>query len=107
METYLLLDIGDREAVDTGSARSLITRDPVERRDQRCRVVHEIDQIIEPAARIGHRPTVKLGLLASAAEATARLVLAAAASNPGRRHRHDHRPGNPPARGRPPRRNGR
>jgi hypothetical protein len=24
--------------------------------------VHEVKQVIEPAARIGHRPTVKLGL---------------------------------------------
>ena len=39
-----------------------VARDPVERHDQRRRVVHEVEQVIEPAARIGHRPTVKLGL---------------------------------------------
>ena len=35
---------------------------PGERHLQRRRVMHEVEQIIEPAARIGHRPTVKLGL---------------------------------------------
>ena len=39
-----------------------VARDPVERHDQRRRVVHEVEQVIEPAAGIGHRPTVKLGL---------------------------------------------
>lgn len=29
---------------------------------QRHRIVHEIEQVVEPAARIGRRPTVKLGL---------------------------------------------
>ena len=42
--------------------RTLVARDPVERHDQRRRVVHEVEQVIEPAARIGRRPTVKLGL---------------------------------------------
>ena len=57
-----LLDVGDRQAVDAGSVRPPVARDPVERHDQRRRVVHEVEQVIEPAARIGHRPTVKLGL---------------------------------------------
>jgi hypothetical protein len=57
-----LLDVGDREAVHTGRARPLVSRDPTERHDQRRRVVHEVEQVIEPAARIGHRPTMKLGL---------------------------------------------
>ena len=39
-----------------------VARDPVERHDQRRRVVHEVEQVVEPAARIGRRPTVKLGL---------------------------------------------
>jgi hypothetical protein len=39
-----------------------IPRDPVERHDQRRRVIHEVEQVVEPAARIGRRPTVKLGL---------------------------------------------
>jgi hypothetical protein len=33
-----------------------------ERHDRRRRVVHEVEQVVEPAARNGHRPTVKLGL---------------------------------------------
>ena len=40
----------------------MVTRDPAIRNDQRRRVVHEVEQVIEPAARIGRRPTVKLGL---------------------------------------------
>ena len=42
--------------------RAPVARDPVERHDQRRRVVHEIEQVIEPAARIGRRPTVQFGL---------------------------------------------
>ena len=45
-----------------GVSASGVTRDPVERHEQRCRVVHEVEQVIEPAAGIGRRPTVKLGL---------------------------------------------
>lgn len=56
------LDVGDGQAVDAGRSGSGVARDPIERHDQRCRVVHEVEQVIEPAARIGHRPTVKLGL---------------------------------------------
>ena len=40
----------------------LVARDPVERHQQRRRVVHEVEQVVEPAAGIGRRPTVKLGL---------------------------------------------
>ena len=58
----LLLDVGDREAVHARSPGPGVARDPVERHDQRRRVVHEVEQVVEPAARIGHRPTVKFGL---------------------------------------------
>ena len=47
---------------DTGGVGPAVGRDPVPRHDQRGRVVHEVEQVIEPAARIGRRPTVKLGL---------------------------------------------
>ena len=57
-----LLDVGDRQAVHAGSVGAPVARDPAERHDQRRRVVHEVEQVIEPAARIGRRPTVKLGL---------------------------------------------
>lgn len=56
------LDVGGRQAVDAGRVGSPVAGDPVERHEQRCRVVHEVEQIVEPAASIGHRPTVKLGL---------------------------------------------
>jgi hypothetical protein len=59
---HTFLDIGDREAIDAGGTGTPVTRDPVERHDQRRRVVHEIEQIIEPATMVGRRPTVKLGL---------------------------------------------
>ena len=39
-----------------------VSRDPDERHHQRRRVTHEIEQVIEPAARIGRRPTVQFGL---------------------------------------------
>ena len=58
----LLLDIGDREAVHASSPGPGVARDPVKRHDQRRRVVHEVEQIVEPAARISRRPTVKFGL---------------------------------------------
>ena len=45
-----------------GVLRAPVARDPVKRHDQRRRVMHEVEQIIEPAARISRRPTVKLGL---------------------------------------------
>jgi hypothetical protein len=34
---------------------------PGQRREQRRRVMHEVKQVIKPAARIGRRPAVKLG----------------------------------------------
>ena len=61
-DTQALLDIGGRETVDAGRVCAPVTRDPGERHDQRCRVVHEVEHIVEPAAGIGRRPTVKLGL---------------------------------------------
>jgi transposase len=57
-----LLDAGDRQAVHAGSVRAVVTRDPAERHDQRRRVVHDVERVIEPAATISRRPTVKLGL---------------------------------------------
>ena len=60
--SHLLLDPGDGPPIRTGGVGPAVGRDPVPRRDQRGRVVHEVEQVIEPAARIGHRPTVKLGL---------------------------------------------
>jgi hypothetical protein len=56
-----LVHVGDGHAVHPGGVRAPVARDPVERYEQRRRVTHEIEQIIEPAARIG-RPTVELGL---------------------------------------------
>jgi len=45
-----------------GRAGTPVACNPGERHDQRHRVTHEIEQVIEPAARICRRPTVKLGL---------------------------------------------
>jgi len=59
---HLLLDVGDREAIHASSAGAGVTRDPVKRHNQRRRVTHEVEQVVEPAARIGRRPTVKFGL---------------------------------------------
>ena len=60
--SHLLLDPGDGPPVRTGGVGPAVCRDPVPRHDQRGRVVHEVEQVVEPATRIGHRPTVKLGL---------------------------------------------
>jgi len=60
--SHALLDLGDRQAVHTGRVRAVVARDPVKRHDQRRRVMHEIEQVVEPAAGIGRRPTVKPGL---------------------------------------------
>ena len=57
-----LLHRVDGPAVHAGSVPAAVPRDPVERHEQRGRVVHEIEQVVEPAAGFGHRPTVKLGL---------------------------------------------
>jgi hypothetical protein len=56
------LDPGGRQAVHAGRVRAGVARDPLERHQQRRRVTHEVEQVIEPAARVGRRPTVKLGL---------------------------------------------
>ena len=58
----LFLDAGDRKAVDTGGPGSGVAGNPVERHDQHRRVIDEVEQVIKPAALIGRRPTVKLGL---------------------------------------------
>ena len=58
----LVFDVGDRKAVHAGRPGTGVARDPIERHDQRCRVVHEVEQVVEPAAGIGRRPTVKFGL---------------------------------------------
>ena len=55
-------DVEGRQAVHAGGPGSLVARDPVERHAQRRRVVHEVKQVVEHAAGIGHCPTVKLGL---------------------------------------------
>ena len=57
----LLHDV-DGLPVHARGVPAAVPRDPAERHEQRRRVVHEIEQVVEPAARIGHRPTVKLGL---------------------------------------------
>src|SRR5260370_5878666 len=59
---HFLLDIRRGDAVDAGGVRALVACDPGERHDQRRRVVHEIEQDIKPAARIGRLPPVKLCL---------------------------------------------
>jgi hypothetical protein len=40
-----------------------VTRNPAERYEQRRRVVHEVERVIEPAAWIGRRPTVGLACI--------------------------------------------
>ena len=60
--SHHLLDVVGGQAVHARSVRALVARDPGERHDQRRRVVHEVEQVIKPAARISRRPTVKLGL---------------------------------------------
>jgi len=60
--SHLVFDPGGGHAVRARGVCAVVSRDPVKRHEQRRRVVHEVEQVIEPAARIGHRPTVKLGL---------------------------------------------
>ena len=57
-----LLHVEDGHAVHARSVRAPVPRDPSKRHDQRRRVVHEIEQVIEPAAMISRRPPVQLGL---------------------------------------------
>ena len=61
-DTDLLFDVGDRAAVHPGSAGPGVARDPIKRHLQRRGIADEIEQVVEPAARIGRRPTMKLGL---------------------------------------------
>jgi hypothetical protein len=56
------LHLGDGQPVHPGGVRTGVARDPVKRHEQRRRVAHEVEQVIEPAVGIGRRPTVKLGL---------------------------------------------
>src|ERR1019366_1714500 len=51
-----LLDEGDRQAVHARCVRSLVTRDPFKRHQQRRRVVHEVEQVVEPAANQDRPP---------------------------------------------------
>ena len=56
---------GDRpwcDLVDPGRAGALVGPHPVPRRSEEGRVIDQVEHIIETAARIGHRPTVQLGL---------------------------------------------
>ena len=57
-----LFDVFGGYPVHARRVRALVARDPAERHEQRRRVVHEVIQVIKPAAGIGRRPTVKLGL---------------------------------------------
>ena len=57
-----LFDQRDSHAIHAGRVRAPVTRNPAKRHDQRRRVMHEIEQVIKPAARIGRRPAMKLGL---------------------------------------------
>jgi hypothetical protein len=47
-----LFDIGDYQAVHARRLDALITRHPVKRHDQRRRVMHEVERVIKPVARI-------------------------------------------------------
>jgi len=57
-----LLDVSGADAVDPSRSGSRVARDPGPRDQQRGRVTYEIEQVIEPATRFGHRPTVQFGL---------------------------------------------
>jgi hypothetical protein len=57
-----LFDVGDPQAVHAGRSGPGIARDPLERYEQRRRVVHEVEQVVELATGIGRRPTVKFDL---------------------------------------------
>jgi hypothetical protein len=51
-DTDLGFDPGDGPPIRTGGLGLAVGRDPVPRHHQRGRVVHEIEQVVEPAARI-------------------------------------------------------
>jgi hypothetical protein len=56
-------------------ARPGVARDPVERHHQRRRIMHEVEQIVEPAGRIGRRPGADdVVLWVRAAETASRLA---------------------------------
>jgi len=57
-----LLDVSDREAINTRSKRTLVARDPGERRNQRRRVTQEVNRSSKRRPGLGRRQTVKLGL---------------------------------------------
>ena len=50
------------DLVDPGGASALVGPHPVPRGSEEGRVIDQVEHIIEAAARIGHRPTVQLGL---------------------------------------------
>src|SRR6478752_5967462 len=58
----MLFNRGDGQTVNPRCVRTSVTRDPVERHNQRRRVVHKVEQVLEPAVSIDRRPTVQLGL---------------------------------------------
>jgi len=62
LDTDALFDQPDGHAVHAGRVRAPVALDPAVRHIQRRRIMHEVEQVIEPAARIGRRPAVKLGL---------------------------------------------
>jgi len=53
---------GDGLTVNPRRSGTLVTLDPVPRHREKARVAHEIEQVVEPAAVIGFRPTVQLCL---------------------------------------------
>ena len=57
-----ILHVDGPQAVYAGGPGPGATHDPAPRHIQRGRVPHEVEQIVEPAAWIGRRPTVQLGL---------------------------------------------
>jgi len=62
LDTDALPGQPDGHAVHAGRVRAPVALDPAVRHIQRRRVMHEVEQVIEPAARISRRPAVKLGL---------------------------------------------
>jgi hypothetical protein len=57
-----LIYLGDGHVVDPRGPGASVSRDPIERHEQRRRVTHEIEQVIELANRIVGCPTVEFGL---------------------------------------------
>ena len=50
------------DPIDTGGACALVAPHPVPRHNEERRVIDEVVQVIEPAARIADRPLVQLRL---------------------------------------------